>query len=484
MERVGAPQPLAERTDRQPERLEAGHDGVLAWRGHADASRWRTVTGSARIRGRWRATVRMPRGSNLLLFDRAKSMTERSAGAPALSRSGGRTRGGAGSAASGRGRGAGTRGPRLRAARAPPGPASGPPGPRCRRRLAAPGGCASLASVRVEPCAALRGARPHDRTRPAGAPARGARARRAARPRAAPAAGGGLPPRSSPEPMSSTVAERIQHELLPRISKPNRYLGNALHAPRKPLDAGRGAGAAGLPGRLRDRDLEPRHPHHPPPAEPAARHRRRARPSRPGRTPRPRCGGSGIPLFSLESHTPGRATSTSSGFSLQYELQYTNVLMMLDLAGLPLRSRRARRAPPAGHRRRGAGLQPRADGRVRGRLRHRRRRGRRPRDRGPGEAGEAGAARPPGAAAAPRPRARRLRAARATSARVTPEGWLVPRARPGYPARVRVGVGRGSCAASPTRPRRCCRSARSRTTGSRSRSCAAARAAAASARRA
>ena len=36
--------------------------------------------------------------------------------------------------------------------------------------------------------------------------------------------------------MSTTVAERIQHELLPRISKPNRYLGNALHAPRKPLD--------------------------------------------------------------------------------------------------------------------------------------------------------------------------------------------------------------------------------------------------------
>ena len=32
------------------------------------------------------------------------------------------------------------------------------------------------------------------------------------------------------------VAELIQHRLLPRVSKPNRYLGNALHAPRKPLD--------------------------------------------------------------------------------------------------------------------------------------------------------------------------------------------------------------------------------------------------------
>src|SRR5262245_13872318 len=34
---------------------------------------------------------------------------------------------------------------------------------------------------------------------------------------------------------STTVAELVQHQLLPRVSKPNRYLGNALHAPRKPL---------------------------------------------------------------------------------------------------------------------------------------------------------------------------------------------------------------------------------------------------------
>jgi hypothetical protein len=35
--------------------------------------------------------------------------------------------------------------------------------------------------------------------------------------------------------MSSALAEQIQHQLLPRVSKPNRYLGNALHVPRKPL---------------------------------------------------------------------------------------------------------------------------------------------------------------------------------------------------------------------------------------------------------
>src|SRR5262245_14690387 len=31
-----------------------------------------------------------------------------------------------------------------------------------------------------------------------------------------------------PDPMITTVAERVQHELLPRVTKPNRYLGNAL----------------------------------------------------------------------------------------------------------------------------------------------------------------------------------------------------------------------------------------------------------------
>src|SRR5206468_11091470 len=35
--------------------------------------------------------------------------------------------------------------------------------------------------------------------------------------------------------MSLSLVERVQHELLPRVSKPNRYLGNALHSPGKPL---------------------------------------------------------------------------------------------------------------------------------------------------------------------------------------------------------------------------------------------------------
>ena len=45
----------------------------------------------------------------------------------------------------------------------------------------------------------------------------------------------------------------------------------------------------------------------------------------------------GIPLYSLESFRPVRAFDVL-GFSLAYELTYTNVLMMLDLAGIPLLS--------------------------------------------------------------------------------------------------------------------------------------------------
>jgi len=42
-----------------------------------------------------------------------------------------------------------------------------------------------------------------------------------------------------------------------------------------------------------------------------------------------------IPLFSLESHQPA-ADFDILGFTLQYELSYSNVLNMLSLAGLPL----------------------------------------------------------------------------------------------------------------------------------------------------
>ena len=45
----------------------------------------------------------------------------------------------------------------------------------------------------------------------------------------------------------------------------------------------------------------------------------------------------GLPLFALESGDPVKGFDMI-GFTLQYELSYTNVLNMLDLAGLPVRS--------------------------------------------------------------------------------------------------------------------------------------------------
>jgi len=45
----------------------------------------------------------------------------------------------------------------------------------------------------------------------------------------------------------------------------------------------------------------------------------------------------GIPLFSLESFRPVKDFDVV-GFTLQYELNFTNILNMLDLAGIPLKS--------------------------------------------------------------------------------------------------------------------------------------------------
>ncbi len=45
----------------------------------------------------------------------------------------------------------------------------------------------------------------------------------------------------------------------------------------------------------------------------------------------------GVPLFSIESQRAARDFDVI-GFTLQYELHYSNILMMLDLASVPLRA--------------------------------------------------------------------------------------------------------------------------------------------------
>ncbi|NOX96531.1 MAG: TIGR03960 family B12-binding radical SAM protein [Nitrospirae bacterium] len=53
----------------------------------------------------------------------------------------------------------------------------------------------------------------------------------------------------------------------------------------------------------------------------------------------------GIPLFSLESHLPLQEFDII-GFTLPYELSYTNILNMLNLAGLPLKAEERKEAFP------------------------------------------------------------------------------------------------------------------------------------------
>lgn len=52
-----------------------------------------------------------------------------------------------------------------------------------------------------------------------------------------------------------------------------------------------------------------------------------------------------VPLFSLESRHPVNAFDVV-GFTLQYEMSYTNILAMLHLSGIPLRSGERRREDP------------------------------------------------------------------------------------------------------------------------------------------
>ena len=137
--------------------------------------------------------------------------------------------------------------------------------------------------------------------------------------------------------MISAVAELIQHQLLPRVSKPNRYLGSTLHLPHKPLDQADVRVLIAFPDayEIGLSNLGIRIIHHVLNQRPdtAAELTFAPWPDAEAEMRRLR-----IPLFSLDSHAPAAAFDVI-GFSLQYELQYTNVLNMLELAGLPLHAR-------------------------------------------------------------------------------------------------------------------------------------------------
>ena len=89
----------------------------------------------------------------------------------------------------------------------------------------------------------------------------------------------------------------------------------------------------------------------------------------------PSCSRRATPLVTLESQTPVGDFDVFA-FSVSFEWDYTNVLTLLRLAGIPPRAAERTHAPSAGRdRRRGDVREPRAAGAVRRRDRRRRRRG-------------------------------------------------------------------------------------------------------------
>ena len=145
-----------------------------------------------------------------------------------------------------------------------------------------------------------------------------------------------------------------------------------------------------------------------------------------------------LPLFTLESRAPVAAFDVL-GVTLQFELAYTSVLAMLDLAGIPLLSRDRGDDHPLVL---GGGplrLQPGAGRRLLRRARGGRRRGGRPRDRrrGPGERLPPRRRHPRRAAPAPRPHPGRLRPV-ALRAALRP-GDAHARRHRAAPARLREG---------------------------------------------
>ena len=128
--------------------------------------------------------------------------------------------------------------------------------------------------------------------------------------------------------------ENTGQALLSRVSRPNRYLGNALHAPKKPLDRADVTVCLVLADayEIGMSHLGLRILHH-------ILNRRPDTAAEFCFSPWPDAEAvlraNGQKLWSLESQQP-LCDFDLVGVSLQYELHYTNVLNLLDLGGIPL----------------------------------------------------------------------------------------------------------------------------------------------------
>ena len=143
---------------------------------------------------------------------------------------------------------------------------------------------------------------------------------------------------------NDTLAEVVSRELLPFIQNPAQYIGGEVGAIRKDWDAARVRFCLAFPDTYA---VGMSHL-----GSAIIYHLLNARPDtlcERAYTPWPdvadRMRATKIPLFSWESRRPLRAFDIV-GFSLQYEMLYTNVLAMLDLAGIPLLAAERRDGDP------------------------------------------------------------------------------------------------------------------------------------------
>ena len=138
--------------------------------------------------------------------------------------------------------------------------------------------------------------------------------------------------------MVNTALKETLLRLLPRVQTPAQYIGGELNSVVKDHRQRPRQALPGLPRHLRAGHEPSRlagavHDHERRPAV-GLRARLHAR----GSTSRSVLRKQRLPLYSLETFTPLRDFDLV-GFSLQYEVCYTNILTMLDLGGIPLHSK-------------------------------------------------------------------------------------------------------------------------------------------------
>ncbi|MEW6661333.1 MAG: TIGR03960 family B12-binding radical SAM protein [Bacillota bacterium] len=134
--------------------------------------------------------------------------------------------------------------------------------------------------------------------------------------------------------MSADVRFLVENEVLPFVKKPGRYLGNEWNSIRKSWDETAVRMVFAFPdvyeigmshlGLQILYGLVNQHPHF-----------LMERVFAPGVDMEELLRAKGIPLFSLESYRPLKDFDVI-GFTLQYEMSFTNILNILDLAGIPL----------------------------------------------------------------------------------------------------------------------------------------------------